>query len=112
MIADNSKSTYWVSSNGRCKKLTKSNGDILITNGSRIKSSPNYLYFYHDYVHRLVAKAFLPNKRNLEQVDHINDNSFDNRACNLQWVTRKYNNSKDRSRKLKKQNAHFISHKG
>lgn len=39
-------------------------------------------------VHRLVAKAFLPNPDNLPQVHHKNHDRKDNRACNLQWVTR------------------------
>lgn len=39
-------------------------------------------------VHRLVAEAFLPNPDNLPEVHHLNHDTKDNRACNLQWVTR------------------------
>ena len=39
-------------------------------------------------VHRLVAEKFLPNPDNLPEVHHLNHDRKDNRACNLQWVTR------------------------
>lgn len=44
------------------------------------------------YVHRLVALAFLPNpSRDRVQVNHINSDSKDNRAENLEWVTQSEN---------------------
>jgi hypothetical protein len=39
------------------------------------------------YIHRLVAKAFIPNPKNLEQVDHINQDRMDSHYTNLQWFT-------------------------
>ena len=38
-------------------------------------------------VHRLVAQAFCENPNNYNIVDHINQNKYDNRACNLRWVS-------------------------
>jgi len=37
-------------------------------------------------IHRLIAKAFIPNPDNKPQIDHINRNRKDNRLCNLRWV--------------------------
>ena len=42
-------------------------------------------------VHRLVCQAFHDNLDNKQEVNHINENKTDNRACNLEWCTRREN---------------------
>lgn len=38
-------------------------------------------------LHRIVAEAFIENPTGYKEVNHINENKTDNRACNLEWCS-------------------------
>lgn len=44
-------------------------------------------------VHRLVSKTFIPNPKNLTEVNHKDENKENNSVQNLEWCDRKYNNN-------------------
>ena len=44
-------------------------------------------------VHRLVAKAFIPNTNNLPIINHKDENPLNNNVDNLEWCDYKYNNN-------------------
>lgn len=44
-------------------------------------------------VHRIVAEAFIPNPNNYAEVNHINEDKTDNRACNLEWCSHVQNSN-------------------
>lgn len=46
----------------------------------------------HNYsIHRLVAVKYIPNPKNLPEVNHIDGNKSNNNVNNLEWVTKSQN---------------------
>lgn len=48
--------------------------------------------YYNLLVHRLVAKAFIPNLHNYAIINHIDCDPHNNKVDNLEWCTYKHNN--------------------
>lgn len=64
--------------------ITSGNGYILVNlyRGNELKQ---------EYVHRVVAKAFIENPNNEKEVNHIDGDKANNIVTNLEWCDRMYN---------------------
>ena len=92
---------YMISNMGRVKSLNyKHTGIEKILKPSVDKRGYLVICLYKNSVkkrnfkiHRLVAKAFIPNPNNLPQVNHKDENKQNNCLKNLEWCDQKYNNN-------------------
>ena len=55
-------------------------------------------------INRLVAQAFVPNPNKYPEVDHIDGNTLNNKAINLEWVTPEENIRRKNERAVELQN--------
>ena len=58
----------------------------------KLRDSNNNQKISNQLVHRLIAKAYIPNPNNKLEINHKNSIRDDNRVDNLEWSTRSENN--------------------
>ena len=69
----------------------------VISNYINNKNGYVYVYLCKDgkykncRIHRLVAKAFIPNPNSFQQVNHVDGDKTNNNVENLEWCTASYN---------------------
>ena len=61
-------------------------------------------------IHRMVATAFIPNPRNLSDVNHIDENKNNNSVDNLEWISHKENMIHSKSRIYKTRKGQRLSY--
>lgn len=114
---------YQVSNLGRVKSLNRyvkcKNNNLRLCKGKILSSENNgngYLIINLskngkikiNYIHKLVAEAFIPNPENLPQINHKDECKTNNIWANLEWCSSSYNanygtrNQKMRNEKIKK----------
>lgn len=98
---------YQVSNFGRVKSLSRKNDIIMRPSCGEYKrvnlrKNGKYKSFY---VHRLVAQNFIPNLKNKPQVNHKDENKYNNCVNNLEWCTHienmNYGTKRERESKVK-----------
>lgn len=126
---DGYEGLYSVSNKGRVKShshLVKRGWATCYTKDQILKPQTNGNYYKvgllcggrkatkQIFIHRLVAKAFIPNPNQLAQIDHIDGNKANNCVENLRWCTQTQNinnpNTKYKSKRLRK--VAVYSHQG
>ena len=103
---DNTSYNYAVSSYGRIKNISR-NKFLAITNHrdgyQKINLSHNNV-ITTQFIHRLVATAFIPNPQNAKEVNHKDMFKTNNHHKNLEWMSKQENINHFNKRNRKKIN--------
>lgn len=93
---------YQVSNYGRVRSCRYNFGKYDLYHVLRnTKSTSGYLQVHirlgafskTEYVHRLVAVAFVPNPNGYKCINHKDEDPYNNRSDNLEWCDARYNNT-------------------
>lgn len=102
-IVENSNNKYEVSNLGNVRSSkTLKKLKPLINKGYKVVGIIENNQRKTRTIHRLVAKAFIPNPQNKREVNHIDGNKNNNCIDNLEWVTPKENMAHSRLTGLNK----------
>ena len=101
-----SEDKYAISSLGRVASFQKRNPRLLTIVVQELRGKKySHVCINHKKVrvHRLVAQVFVPNPEGWNEIDHINNNPQDNRACNLKWCSHAENMRNPHTRQVQRE---------
>jgi HNH endonuclease/NUMOD4 motif/AP2 domain len=110
---------YQISNFGNARSLQDNHGNARLQNKVPCKCRKGYLYLqmfvkdvqFRDSLHRLVAKAFIPNPERKRTVNHIDGNKANNHVSNLEWATYSENLLHAHATGLKHGQRHYLGKK-